>query len=53
MSGNESKPVEAVLVVTEDGRLLALDLPDEVLGELETLVGPVDGHLFGPVGLCG
>ncbi len=53
MSGNESKPVEAVLIVTEDGRLLALDLPDEVLEELETLVGPMDGHLFGPVGLCG
>ncbi len=53
MSDRHSKPVEAVLVVTEDGRLLALDLPDEVLEELETLVGPVDGHLFGPMGLCG
>ncbi len=34
-------------------RLNTLDLPDEALEELETLVGPVDGHLFGPVGLCG
>ncbi len=38
---------------SEDGRLLALDLPDEVLEELEALVGPVDGHLFGLLGLCG
>jgi hypothetical protein len=45
--------VEATIVVTEDGRLLALDLPDEVLADLESLVGPMDGRLFGPLGLCG
>jgi hypothetical protein len=47
------RPVEGALVITEDGRLIVLDLPDEVLEELETLVGPIDGHLFGPLGLCG
>lgn len=45
--------VKAAIVIAEDRRLPALDLLNEALEELEVLVRPMDGHLFGSLGLCG
>ena len=54
MSDRSSKFVEATIIVDESGRLVAYDLPDEVLEELEALLGLLgESILFGPQGLCG